>query len=218
MIISTIIEIANIRKNMKLYYSKGSCSLVPRIIIHEIGLRCEYEAVNLKTKETEQGKDFRAINPKGSVPVLEFKKGEVLTENVVILQFLADDSKSIQLLPTLGHFGRYKVLEWLNYVTTELHKGFGPLFNPAIPQETKDQVFIPLLKNRFTFVNQTLSEKKFLAGETFTLPDAYLFVILMWAGNMKIALAEWPALEAYFMQLKKRPAIILALKEEGILI
>lgn len=201
---------------MKLYFAKGSCSLVPRLIINEIGLRCEFESVNLKTKETETGKDFKKINPKGSVPVIEFNKGDVLTENSIILQFLADDSKSTQLLPPVGDFKRYRVLECLNYITTELHKGFGVLFNPAVPSEFKDKLFVPAIKTKFAFINEALEGKNFLVGEGFTLPDAYMFVVMLWAKNFKIDLSDCPNLNRYWDLLKKRPAFVRSLNEEGI--
>src|SRR5690349_19217638 len=122
---------------MKLYYSKGACSLAVRIIINEIGLQSEYEAVDLKTKKTATGQDFLKINPKGSVPVIQTDEKQILTENAVIQQYLADTNKATQLLPALGNFERYRVLEWLNFISTELHKGFSPLFNPNVPNELK---------------------------------------------------------------------------------
>lgn len=200
---------------MKLYYSKGACSLVPRIIINEIGLRCDFESVNLKTKETEKGRDFYQINPKGSVPVLEFNNKEVLTENAVILQFLADDSKSSQLLPEVGNFQRYRVLEWLNYITTELHKSFSPLFNPSVADDLKKTLFIPLLKTKLSFVNTHLTQS-YLVGNQFTLADAYLFVVLRWTQIVKINLAEWDNLQRFMSVLKQRPSIAKALEMEGL--
>lgn len=122
---------------MKLYYSAGTCSLAVRIIINEIGLPSTYEAVDLKTKKTASGQDFLQINPKGSVPVIVTDDNEILTENSVIQQYLADKNNASSLLPALGHFKRYRVLEWLNYISTELHKGCGPLFSPSIPVELK---------------------------------------------------------------------------------
>lgn len=201
---------------MKLYFAKGSCSLVPRLIINEIGLRCSFEAVNLKTKETEHGKDFKTINPKGSVPVLEFSSGEILSENAVILQFLADDSKSTELLPSLGDFERYRVLEYLNFITTELHKGFSSIFNPAIPSELKDKYFIPAIKTKFVLMNKALEGRDFLLGDRFTLPDAYLFVMQLWAKNKKIDLSDCNHLDRHWELLKNRPAFIRSFKEEGI--
>src|SRR3990167_6389729 len=128
---------------MKLYYTKGACSLVVRIIINELNINTEFESVNLSTKKTTTGRNFLEINPKGAVPTLEINPKEILTENAVILQYLADNAKATQLLPAIGDFNRYRVLEWLNYVATDLHKGIGILFNPAVTSELRDQLFMP---------------------------------------------------------------------------
>lgn len=201
---------------MKLYFSKGACSLVVRICIHEIGLDSTFESVNLKTKKTESGSDFLDINPKGAVPTLELQNGDTLTENAVILQYLCDISNAIQLLPPLGNINRYKVLEWVNYISTELHKGIGALFNPSISQELKKDVFIPIIKNKLNYVNQHLQNHQYLIGDQFTLPDAYLFVMLKWTSYFNIDLNEWDNLSRYFKTLGQRNSIQLSLKEEGI--
>lgn len=201
---------------MKLYFSKGACSLVVRIVINEIGLESEYESVNLKTKKTESDNDFLTINPKGAVPTLEIAKGEILTENAIILQYLCDTSHATQLLPQLGDFNRYRVLEWLNYISTELHKGMGVLFNPSISEELKNDVFIPLIKNKLNYVNRYLQNQPYLLGEQFTLPDAYLFVMLLWTSYFNLDLKEWSNLTWYFDALKQRKSIQHALKQEGI--
>jgi glutathione S-transferase len=167
---------------MKLYYAKGACSLAVRIVINEIELSCQYESVDLKTKQTETSADFLKINPKGSVPVLVTNEQEVLTENLVIQQYLADTYHAYQLLPKLNDFNRYRTLEWLNYVATELHKGFSPLFNPEMPQEVKDKIVIPVLDKKFAYLNHHLQEHAYLMGKEFTLPDSYLFVVLRWEG------------------------------------
>ncbi|MDX1900818.1 MAG: glutathione transferase GstA [Gammaproteobacteria bacterium] len=199
---------------MKLYYSRGACSLGVRIIIHELNLSVDFEAVDLKTKKTETGKDFLTINPKGAVPTL-VTDNEVLTENAAILQFLAESQKAQTLLPPTGHFTRYRVLEWLSFVSSDVHKSFGPLFNADVPADLKTSIFIPLLKKRLNFVEKSLEQKDFLAGDTFTLPDAYFFVMLFWLHHFKIDVAEWPNLSHYFQTLKNRKAIQQALKEEG---
>ena len=199
---------------MKLFYSKGSCALVVRIILKELGLTCQYEAVNLKTKMTETGKDFYAINPKGSVPVLQFKHGDVLTENAVILQFLADDSKSSKLLPPIGDFERYRVLEWLNYITTEIHKTFSCLFNTGMPEAAKEGFFIPSIHGKLSYVNAQLEDKTYLVSEHFTLPDAYLFVMILYAFHFNIDIAAWPHLSSYYTLLKSRLSIKQAMEEE----
>ncbi len=210
------LPIINMRVNeMKLFYSKGACSLVVRIVINEIGLKSEFESVDLKTKQTESDQDFFQINPKGSVPTLQLDNGVVLTENAVILQYLADTAKAHSLLPAVGNFERYRVLEWVNYITTEVHKSFGGLFNPTVSDEVKNTVFIPLIKSKFKYINQSLEHTKYLAGDHFTLPDAYLFVMMRWAESCKIDLSTYPKLISYQMQLKDRLSIQKSLKEEG---
>lgn len=201
---------------MKLYYTKGACSFAERIIINEIGLTCEFEAVDLKTKKTASGKDFLQINDKGAVPTLITDDNQTLTENAIILQYLAENTNNSELLPPLGNFNRYKTLGWVNYVATELHKGFGPLFNPAMPQEVKEKITLPLLNKKFAYIDNHLQNNQFLMGEQFTLGDAYLFVILMWSSNFKISLTEFSNLSRYFADLKSRQSIQQSLEEEGI--
>jgi len=201
---------------MKLYYSKGTCSLAPRIVIHELQLSCSFEAVNLTTKKTETGADFLNINPKGSVPALELDNGTILTENLVIQQYLADTFNGQHLLPPLGNFNRYRVLEWLSFASSDLHKSFGPLFNPEIPTTLKDSVFKPLLFKRLSYLDTHLAQSKYLVGNEFTLPDAYVFVTLTWLHYFHIALEEWPHLQHYFERIKQRDSVIKALTEEGL--
>jgi glutathione S-transferase len=201
---------------MKLYFSKGACSLVVRIIMNEIGIDSEFESVNLKTKKTESGDDFLAINPKGAVPTLKVKNSEILTENAIILQYLCDTSKATQLLPQIGDFNRYHVLEWLNYIATELHKSMATLFNPSISQELKNEIFIPLIKTKLNYVNRHLQNHQYLLSDQFTLPDAYLFVMLLWTSYFNIDLKEWDNLTQYFDTLHHRESIQHSLKQEGI--
>ena len=198
---------------MKLYFTKGACSLASRIIINELSLNCEYESVDLKTKKTETGEDFLTINPKGSVPVLRLDNDEILTENAVIQQYLAEQHQGQQLLPSQGLM-RYRVLEWLNFVATDLHKGLGAFFIHTLPQEIKDQVFRPIVEKKMGFVDQGLENKTYLVGEEFTLPDAYLFVMITWLFGLKFDLNKWSALSAYFDRLKERDAIKQSLEEE----
>jgi glutathione S-transferase len=200
---------------MKLYYSKGSCSLAVRIIINEMNLSCEYEAVNLKTKQTETGMNFLSINPKGAVPVLQLDNNDILTENAAIQQYLADVHRADKLLPPLGNLDRYHVLEWLNYIATDIHKGCAPFFNPNLPAEIKTSIFLPLIKNKLAFLEQHLAENDYLTGENFTLPDGYLFVILTWLPGLKIDINEFPAVTNYFNRLKTRESIVKSLKEEA---
>lgn len=201
---------------MKLYFSKGACSLTVRIIVNELNLPCEYESVDLKSKKTESDQDFYKINPKGVVPTLQLDNGEILTENAVILQYLADSNKAFQLLPPTSEFKRYRILEWINFVSTEMHKGVSPLFNQKYPQEVKDDIVIPALKNKLTHLNNHLHHNQFLLGNDFTLPDAYLFVVLRWLLFFKFLLAEWPHVERYWEELKKRPSIAKSIEQESL--
>ncbi|CCD30168.1 Glutathione S-transferase [Candidatus Glomeribacter gigasporarum BEG34] len=201
---------------MKLYYSKGACSLAVRILLHEIGVRCEFESVNLKTKQTETGQDFLTINPKGSVPALLLDNQEVLTENAVIQQYLADTYKATGLLPPAPDFRRYRILEWLNFIAADLHKGCGPLMKPALPEEIKENVLRPVLNQKLRYLSQHLGQMAYLCGDPFTLADAYLFVILSWFPALKEKWTDWPVLSKYFSALKARPAIQKALAEEGL--
>lgn len=200
---------------MKLYYSRGACSLAPHILINELNLSCDYESVDLKTKVTEKDKDFVKVNPKGSVPVLITNDNETLTENGVILQYLAESQGNTELFPSANEFKHYRVLEWLNYVATELHKSFGPLFNQNISQDVKDQIFIPLLKKKLDYINQQL-KKPYLLGETMTLPDIYLCVICLWLKSFKLDIAQWSALATFYTEMKKRPAVQKTFQEENI--
>jgi glutathione S-transferase len=199
---------------MKLYYSKGACSLVVRIILNELNLPFEVESVDLQTKKTEKGIDFFTINAKGSVPVLSLDNGNILTENAVILQYLADTSKATQLLPAIDDFKRYQVLEWLNFVTTEMHKGIGILFNPQITDTMRNVIFMPLIHKKLTYLNSHLTEKEYLLGDHFTLPDAYLLVMLRWLHHFKVDFSQWPNVEHFFQTLSKRPSVVKSLKQE----
>lgn len=199
---------------MKLYYSRGACSLAVRIVAHELNVSVDFESVDLKTKKTESGKDFLTINPKGAVPTLVVDN-EVLTENVAIMQFLAEKQKSQTVLPPAGHFSRYRVLEWLSFVSSDVHKSFGALFNADVPADLKNSLFIPLLKKRFNFVEKAMENNTYLTGENFTLPDAYFFVMIFWLHHFKINVSEWPNISRYFNELKARKSVQKALAEEG---
>lgn len=200
---------------MKLYYSKGACSLGVRVTLHEIGIPCEYVAVDLKAKKTETGADYLKINPKGAVPAIELDNGEVLTENAVIQQYLAEQYKALELLPEVGSLRRYRILEWLNFVGSDLHKSFSVLFNPQVSEETK-AIFLNLIKNKLRFVDDQLQNNKFLTGDIYTLPDSYMFVILRWLSNVKIEVKTWPNISRYFEELKQKPSVQQSLQEEGL--
>ena len=201
---------------MKLYYSPGACSQAPHILLHEIGLRHDAERVDLKNKVTENGRSYLEANPKGAVPALELDNGEVLTENAVILQFLGDRAGSPDVLPAVGSLRRYRVLEWVNFITTELHKRFGLLFNPKATDETK-QLAIEELGKKLDYVDRELGDGPFLMGDELTLPDPYLFVITGWAEKMLGGLDRWPYLKAFRERMLQRPSVRHVLKFEGLL-
>jgi len=201
---------------MKLYFSKGACSLAVRIVAHELNLKLEYEAVNLHggpTKTTASGKDYLSISPKGNVPALVLDNGELLTENAVIQQYLADTHPS-SMLPPLSDFKRYRVLEWLNFMSSDMHKAFSPLFNPKVPVELKESIFIPVLKERLNTVNKGLEGRTYLLGDDFTLPDTYCFAMLRWLPNFNVGLVDYPNIQLFFQAVSDRPAVKTALEEE----
>ena len=200
---------------MKLYYSPGACSQAPHILLHEIGLHHDAERVDLKTKRTEDDRDYLAINPKGAVPALELDSGDVLTENAVILQYVGDRAAWPEVLPPLGEFRRYRVLEFLNFITTELHKRFGFLFNPNATDAFK-QFVIADLRKKLDYIDGQLGHGPFLMGEQLTLGDSYLFVIAGWAEKM-IGLDQWSNLSAFRERMMKRDSVRNVLKFEGLL-
>lgn len=205
-------------QKMKLYYSKGACSLAIRILMHELGIKGEFESVNLGTKQTETGKDFISITSKGSVPALLLDDNStVLTEGVAIQQYLADTHKGHAFLPPVGDFGRYRVLEWMNFVATDLHKNCSPLFNSKIPDDLKESIFKPNLKRSVDFVEKHLSTNKYLHGDAVSIADFYCFVVLRWLVKFNMPLSKFPSIEQYFDRLQERKAFQAALKEEGLL-
>lgn len=201
---------------MKLYYGPGSCSLASHIALAESGLSYSLDKVNLRENphRTESGADFSAINSKGYVPALELDNGELLTEGVVILQYIADQVPALALAPIHGTFPRYRLQEWLNFIATEIHKGFGPLWNPANSQEAKDAAW-EKLSGRIEWILAQLGNKDYLLG-TFSVADAYLFTCLNWANFLHLSLDAWPALQAYLARVAARPAVQRVLKEEGL--
>ena len=199
---------------MKLFYSPGACSQAPHILLHELGLSHDAERVDLKSKILESGGSYLDVNPKGSVPALELDNREVLTENAVILQYLGDRAGS-EVLPPIGDFRRYRVLEMVNYITTELHKSFAPLFNAAAGEETK-KFFREQIAKKFDYVERMLGSGPFVTGETMTIADPYLFVITGWADAM-IGLTNWPNLTAFRERMLQRPSVRHVLRFEGLL-
>jgi len=201
---------------MKLYFSPGACSLSPHIVLREAGISAELEQVDLKTKKTKNGADFAAVNPKGYVPTLVLDNGQTLTEGPAIVQYLADQKPQSGLAPQAGTFERYRLQEWLNFITAEIHKPFGALFNPAIPEDYKP-VAKDTLAARFAYVDRQLaSGGPFLMGAHFTVADAYLFVMTLWAKFLKFDLDQFTKVKAYAEQVGARPKVHEALKEEGL--
>ena len=201
---------------MKLYYSPGACSQAPHILLHEIGLDHDAARVDLKAKRLEDGSDYLKINPKGAVPALQLDSGEVLTENAVILQYLGDRASWPEVLPPMGDFRRYRVLEMVNFITTELHKRFGYLFSPDTPDDMKP-VVIRDLGTKLDYANERLGDGPFLFGDDLTLPDPYLFVIAGWAEKMLGGLDRWPNLKAFRERMMERPSVRHVLRFEGLL-
>lgn len=201
---------------MKLYYSPGACSLSPHIVLREAGLDFDLEQVSLATKKNASGGDYNEDNPKGYVPALILDDGQLLTEGPAIVQYLADRVPDKQLAPAAGTMERYRLVEWLNYISTELHKGFSPLFHPKAPDEWK-QLVKERLGQRIDFVARRLEGKSYLMGETFTVADAYLFTVLGWARLVKLDLAPWPVLAAYRERVAARPAVKAAMIAEGLI-
>lgn len=201
---------------MKLYFSPGACSLTVRIALHELNLDVEYVKVDIKTKKLENGEDYFKINPKGAVPVLLTDDNQILTENVAILEYLVAFANNETLLPSVSDFRRFRVLEWLSFVSSDVHKSFSPLFDTRVPDDIKAEIFIPNLKKKLTFIETQLPNKTYLMGDTFTLPDCYLFTVMRWLRKFKIELQEWPNLAKYFDNLKNRESIKQSLEEEEI--
>lgn len=200
---------------MKLYYSPGACSLAPHIVLNELGQPYDLEKVDLAAKKTETGADFTEVNGKGYVPTLELAKGEVLTEVSVILQYLADKAQNSGLLPAFGSMDRYRAMETLNFVASELHKGFGSLFNPAMPEEGKKAI-IARLQRRLAWLDEQLAKKPYLMGENYSVADAYAFTVLGWARHVNVDLSPYAHIVAYLDRVGARPAVQAALKKEGL--
>jgi glutathione S-transferase len=185
-------------------------------VLRETGIPFELEQVDSKTKKTKSGLDFWQINPKGQVPVLELDNGERLTEGPAIVQYLADKKPDSGLVPQAGTMDRYRVQEWLNFITSELHKTFGPMFRPTTPDEYK-QISKENLGKRFDWLDTQLAGKKYLMGDRFTAADAYLFVMLNWAKFHAIDIARWVNLKAFQDRVGLRPKVQEALKAEGLI-
>jgi len=201
---------------MKLYYSPGACSLSPHIVLREAGLTFTLEKTDLKTKKTAGGADYWSINSKGAVPALQLDDGRVLTEGPAIVQYIADQKPDSGLAPRFGTFERYQLMEMLNYLGSEIHAGFHPLFTPSSSPETKAAA-VENLGKKFDWLSKRITAGKYLLGEAFTAADAYLFTMLRWTDFVKIDRTKWPALAAYFDLVGHRPKVQEALKAEGLI-
>lgn len=199
---------------MKLYYSPGACSQAAHIILHEAKLDHSSTAVDLRAKLTEDGSDYWAINPKGSVPALVLDNGEVLTENGAVLQYLGDQAGGGALLPASG-IERYRVIEWLSYLGSDVHKSFGPLFNPESSDEVK-QAARDLVGKRFDYLEARLDGQDYLSGSAMSVADPYLFAMLGWTGMHQINLSRWPNLGAFRKRVARRETVQTVLKAEGL--
>jgi len=201
---------------MKLYYSPGACSLSPHIVLREAGLPFELVLASTKTHKLQDGTDYYTINAKGYVPLLEFDDGQRLSEGPAIVQWIADQAPASKLAPAAGTLERYRLQEWLNFITAELHKGFSPLFNPAMPEEGK-AIFRAKLLDRFKWVDGQLAGKQFLMGDAFTAADAYLFTVSGWTVPTNLDISGYANLAAWRERIAARPAVQAALKAEGLL-
>ncbi|MDB5802433.1 MAG: Glutathione S-transferase [Rhodocyclales bacterium] len=201
---------------MKLFYAPGVCSLSPHIAFHEAGIPVELQKVDTKTKAMEGGGDYREINPKGYVPFLQLDDGSYLGEGPAIVQYIADLKPESKLAPANGTMERYHLQEWLGFLNSEIHKGFGPLFKPNTPDEYK-VIVRENLAGRFDWLSTELKDRQYLMGDTFTVADGYLFTLLGWTKWTHIDLTKWPALADYALRVSARPAVQAALKAEGLL-
>jgi glutathione S-transferase len=202
---------------MKLYYSPGACSLAPHIVLRETGARFSVERVDLATHKLANGTDYYTVNPSGAVPVLELDGGERLTEGPVICQYIAEKAANTQLLPAAGTMPRYRVAEWQNYITSELHKSFSPLFgSPEVDQLAK-AAFAQRLQKKFAWLSEQLKGKQYLTGDTFTIADAYLFAVAGWSKYVNLDLSSAPNVQAFLARVAERPAVKEALRAEGLI-
>lgn len=201
---------------MKLYYSPGACSLSPHIALREAGLAFEPVLVSTKSHQLADGTDYYAINPLGYVPVLELDDGARLREGPAIVQYIADQAPTKNLAPANGTLARYRLQEWLTFIGTEIHKGFSPLFNAAMPEEAK-QIALTRLTSRLQWLDGQLAGKQFLMGDNFSVADGYLFAVTGWARPLKVDLTPYPNLLAVRERIAARPAVQEAMRAEGML-
>lgn len=201
---------------MKLYFSPGACSLASHIVAREAGLDLELDKVGLGDKQTASGKDFRAINPKGCVPALELDNGELLTEGPAIMQYLADRNPASGLAPAYDSLERYRLQEMLGFISTEIHKRYSPLFNPASPESVRADS-VAALQRQYALLDKRLADHEWLVGNQFTAADAYLFTATNWAAHVGFDLTAFPAVLAHQKRVGARPAVYAALVAEGLI-
>jgi len=201
---------------MKLYYAPGACSLSPHIVARELGIPLELRKVDTKEKTMEGGGDYREVNPKGYVPALELGDGQVLTEGPVIVQYLADQKPGSGLAPEAGTPERYRLQEWLNFITSEIHKTFSPLFRPNTPEDYK-AIAKENLASRFEWIDRQLAGRAYLMGDAFSIADAYLFTVVSWSHPLKIDLSRYPNLLAFQKRVAARPKVREAMLAEGLI-
>jgi glutathione S-transferase len=198
---------------MKLYYLTGACSTASNIALREAGLPFELVKVDRHTRKAADGLDFNEVNPKGYVPALTLDNGQVLTENVAVLQYIADRNPAAKLAPPAGTMERYRLMEWLSFINSEVHKAFSPLFRQDLAAAVKEYARSNL-ETRLDYLERVMADRTFLMGEQFTVADAYLFVVLGWGAHVNVDLGQWPDLKRYVERVGKRPHVIEALKSE----
>jgi glutathione S-transferase len=201
---------------MKLYYAPAACSLAPHIVLREAGLTFDLAKIDTARHVIADGGDFYAVNAKGQVPVLELDDGTRLTEGPVIAQYVADSAGALSLMPAAGTLARYRVMEWQNYITSELHKSFTPLFHDDVDAKAK-QALAGVLRKKLAWLDGQLAGRDYLTGEAFTAADAYLFVVLGWARFVKLDIADLSNLQAFIARVASRPAVREAMRAEGLL-
>lgn len=202
---------------MKLYYAPGVCSLSPHIVLHEAGADFDIEKVDIATRRTENGDDFAAVNPKGYVPALVLDSGDVITEGTAIIQYIADHFPTANLAPDYGTLARTRLQEQLNFIASEVHKAFYPLFNPAASEDARTAARANIAR-RLDYIESLMSDgRRYLLGGTFSVADAYLFTVASWTGPTGISLERWPALTAYLDRIAERPAVRAAMQAEGLI-
>lgn len=201
---------------MKLYFSPGACSMAPHIVLREAGYRFDLDKLDRATKRTASGEDYTQINPNGYVPAFRLDGGQVLTEAAVILQYLADQKPESGLAPKAGTLERYRLMEWLNFITSEVHKTLGALFNPKVTPEWRENQ-VTLFGRRCDYLAKALGNKPFLMGDMFSIADAYLYTVLNWTGFLKVDMGKWPTLKDYMARINARPAVKEAMRAEGLI-